>query len=129
GDPLEVLWEVELGAEVVPDSPRLLERAAQLDEPRMFGGYLNALRWSCVTSTDKRLLQAPFRAGIDLKPYQLEPLRKALELPRVNLFIADDVGLGKTIEAGLIMQELILRQRIDRVLIVAPPAVTLQWQE
>ncbi|MCK6530347.1 DISARM system SNF2-like helicase DrmD [Myxococcota bacterium] len=129
GDPLEVLWELEAHPEVVPDEPALRTGSGRLDEPRVFGAWLNALRWECVTSTDRRLLQAPFRAGIDLKAYQLEPLRKALELPRVNLFIADDVGLGKTIEAGLIMQELVLRQRVDRVLVVAPPAVTLQWKE
>ncbi len=128
GERLEVLWAHELDAEILPSSPRLLE-GGPLDKPRVFGAYLNALRWNCVTSTDRRLLQAPFRAGIDLMPYQLEPLRKALELPRVNLFIADDVGLGKTIEAGLILQELLLRQRIDRVLVVAPPAVTWQWQQ
>lgn len=127
GEALEVLWELELGPRVLrEDLPALGEG---LDEPRLFGAYLNTLRWNCVSSTDKELLQAPFRAGIDIKPYQLEPLRKALELPRVNLFIADDVGLGKTIEAGLILQELLLRQRIDRVLVVAPPAVTLQWKE
>jgi SNF2 family DNA or RNA helicase len=45
--------------------------------------------------------------------HQLVPLMKALELPRANLFIADDVGLGKTIEAGLVVQELLLRQRVD----------------
>lgn len=78
GEPLDVLWEMEVSPEIVPDEPQLIDRAEALDDPRMFGAYLNALRWNCVTSTDKRLLQAPFRAGIDLKPYQLEPLREAL---------------------------------------------------
>jgi superfamily II DNA or RNA helicase len=128
GDTAQVLWDLEPGARIAADAGGL-KRPAALDDPRKFAAYLSALRWHAVTSTDKRLLQAPFRAGIDLMAYQLEPLRKALELPRVNLFIADDVGLGKTIEAGLILQELLLRQRIDRVLVVCPPAVTLQWQE
>ena len=129
GELLSVLWKHEIDAEVRPDTPSLLTPGATLDPPEMFGAYLHALRWNTVTSTEKKLLQAPFRAGIDLKAYQLEPLRKALELPRVNLFIADDVGLGKTIEAGLVLQELILRQRIDRVFVVCPAAVTRQWQE
>ncbi len=129
GEQARVLWDHELDAERVPEEPELLRPGAALDAPRLFGAYLNAMRWNTVTSTDHRLLQSPFRAGIDLKPYQLEPLRKALELPRVNLFIADDVGLGKTIEAGLVLQELILRQRVDRVLVICPPAVSLQWQE
>lgn len=129
GDELHVLWDHELDAELVPDEPALITPGARLDPPRLFGAYLHAMRWNTVTSTDQRLLQSPFRAGVDLKPYQLVPLRKALELPRVNLFIADDVGLGKTIEAGLIVQELVLRQRIDRVVVICPPAVSLQWQE
>ena len=65
-------------------------------------------------------LQAPFRAGIRLDAYQLLPLRKALRLPRVNLLIADDVGLGKTVEAGLVARELLLRRRIDFIVIAAP---------
>jgi len=129
GEQLEVLWAFEVDSRIIEDEDSFAHRASRLDDPKSFAAYLNAIRWDCVTSTDRRLLQSPFRAGIDLKPYQLEPLRKALELPRVNLFIADDVGLGKTIEAGLIMQELILRQRVERVLVVAPPAVTLQWKE
>ena len=60
------------------------------DPPRLFSAYLNTLQWNTVTSTDSRLFQSPWRAGIDVKAYQLERLRKALQLPRVNLFIADD---------------------------------------
>ena len=63
---------------------------------------------------------APFRAGIRLDAYQLEPLRKALMLPRVNLFIADDVGLGKTIEAGLIARELLLRRKVRYIVVACP---------
>ncbi len=44
--------------------------------------------------------QAPFRSGANVEAYQLEPLRRALQSPRTNLLLADDVGLGKTIEAG-----------------------------
>lgn len=99
------------------------------DQPDIFSAYLHTLRWSCVTATDPRLLQAPYRAGIEVMAYQLEPLRKALLLPRVNLFIADDVGLGKTIEAGLILRELILRQKVRRVVVAAPPWVVIQWRD
>ena len=53
----------------------------------------------------------------------------ALRLPRVNLFIADDVGLGKTIEDGLIARELLLRRRIDRIVAACPPAMLKQWRD
>lgn len=129
GQPLEVLWEHELDAEIRGGEnwARLAERG--FDPPQRFAAYLNTLRWNCVTSTDPRLLQSPFRAGIRLDPYQLEPLRKALRLPRVNLFIADDVGLGKTIEAGLIARELLLRKKVREIVVSCPPSMLLQWQE
>ena len=50
-------------------------------------------------------------------------------MPRVNLLQADDVGLGKTIEAGLVTQELILRHRVRTVLIVCPAGMQIQCQE
>ena len=96
---------------------------------KLFAAYLHTLRWNCVTATDPRLFQAPFRAGIRIEPYQLEPLRKALLLPRVNLFIADDVGLGKTIEAGLIARELLLRKKVRDIIVACPPSMLLQWKE
>jgi len=106
--PLGVLWEHELEAEIRNSKAwnQLCERG--FDPADRFAAYLNTMRWNCLTSTDPRLFQSPFRGGIPLDPYQLEPLRKALRLPRVNLFIAHDVGLGKTIEAGLIARELLL---------------------
>jgi SNF2 family DNA or RNA helicase len=62
-----------------------------------------------VTSADTDSYQAPFRSGANVEAYQLEPLRRALQSSRTNLLLADDVGLGKTIEAGLVVQELLLR--------------------
>lgn len=128
GRRLDVMWELELGAKVLQPETHGLGDVHGIDPPRHFAAYLHALKWNAVTATDGRLFQAPFRAGIQLMDHQLTPLRKALLLPRVNLFIADDVGLGKTIEAGLVLQELLLRQRVEYVLIVVPPSVALQWQ-
>jgi SNF2 family DNA or RNA helicase len=47
----------------------------------------------------------------------------------VNLFIADDVGLGKTIEAGLIVGELLMRKKVREIVVACPPSMLLQWQE
>ncbi|MDA7858632.1 DISARM system SNF2-like helicase DrmD [Mariniblastus sp.] len=127
GRAMEVLWEIELGAQVIDQESGGLGKG--IDEPRLFGAYLHALKWNSVTATDSELFQAPFRAGVILQAHQLEPLRRALALPRANLFIADDVGLGKTIEAGLVMQELYLRQRVEFSLISCPASVCLQWRD
>src|ERR1051325_7217588 len=129
GQELAVLWEAELDAEVLTAAgwDHLAERG--FDPPKLFSAYLPPLRWNCVTATNPRLFQSPFRAGIKIDYYQLEPLRKALLLPRVNLFIADDVGLGKTIEAGLIARELLLRKKVRDIVVSCPPSVLPQWQE
>jgi superfamily II DNA/RNA helicase len=129
GATLGVLWELELGARVIGEESLELEKATKLDPPRHFAAYLNTMRWQSVSAADKNQFQSPFRAGIEILAHQLTPLSKALALPRANLFIADDVGLGKTIEAGLVLQELELRQRVDFSLIICPTSVTLQWQK
>jgi hypothetical protein len=129
GQPLEVLWERELDARVLSGEAWEAIANRGFDPAQRFAAYLNTLRWNCVTSTDPKLLQSPFRAGIRLDAYQLEPLRKALLLPRVNLFIADDVGVGKTIEAGLIARELLLRKKVRDIVVACPPSMLLQWRE
>ncbi len=129
GETLEVFWEREIDAQVLEAASWEAVAKRGFDNPRYFSAYLHALRWNCVTSTDPKLFQAPYRAGIEVKAYQLEPLRKALRMPRVNLFIADDVGLGKTIEAGLILREMLMRQKIKRVVISCPPSVVRQWKD
>src|ERR1700722_3804047 len=129
GQQLEVLWEKEVDAEVMKREAWEAIARRGFDQREVFAAYLHTLRWNCVTSTDPKLFQAPFRAGIRLDAYQLEPLRKALLLPRVNLFIADDVGLGKTIEAGLIARELLLRKKVREIVVSCPPSMLLQWQE
>lgn len=129
GEELEIFWEREVDAQVLGTSNWESVTEKGFDDPRYFSAFFHTLKWNCVTSTDPKLFQAPYRAGIEVKAYQLEPLRKALLQPRVSLFIADDVGLGKTIEAGLILREMLMRQKIKRVLISCPPSVVRQWQE
>ena len=54
---------------------------------------------------------------------------RAIQMPRVNLLIADDVGLGKTIEAGMVKLELVIRHRARRILIVCPASLQVQWRD
>lgn len=86
----DVLWNLELGARIVQTESSPLGQLDKLDPPEHFGAYLHALKWSAVSAADATRFQAPFRAGIKLMAHQLTPLMKALELPRANLFIAED---------------------------------------
>ncbi len=129
GEELEVIWEIEPGTKVIARAELPAIAAGHLDEPAELDAFLDAVRWGAVTSADQRSLQAPFRSGITIEDYQLEPLVRALRTPRTTLLIADDVGLGKTIEAGLVVQELILRHRARSAVVVCPAALQLQWRD
>ncbi|MBI1854205.1 MAG: DEAD/DEAH box helicase, partial [Planctomycetes bacterium] len=128
GQSLDVYWEYEIDRRILGDEGWSNLAKQGFDDSRKFAAFFHTLRWNCVTATDPNLFQAPFRAGIKIDAYQMEPLRKALRLSRVNLFIADDTGLGKTIEAGLIARELLLRKKAKTIVVATPPSVLEQWK-
>ncbi|MDP9355798.1 MAG: DEAD/DEAH box helicase [Chloroflexota bacterium] len=68
------------------------------------------------------------RVAVEPRPYQLVPLLMALRLAPVRLLIADDVGIGKTVEAALIARELLDRGEISRLAVLCPPHLCDQWQ-
>lgn len=128
GEELEVIWEIEPG-DPGDQGTGTLPAPNRFDDPARLDAFLNAVRWGAISASEDRVLQAPFRSGITIEDYQLDPVARALQMPRVNLLVADDVGLGKTIEAGLVVEEMILRQRVRTVLIICPSAIQIQWQE
>ena len=133
-----LIWEREVKAGLV--QPAALPRVS--DEPPMphedYDALVRATRWSALSPfldpvdpsrhLEEPPLVSPFHGAIEADDYQLVPVLKALRMPRVSLLLADDVGLGKTIEAGLVLKELLLSRRIRRVLIICPASLRSQWQ-
>ena len=75
----------------------------------------------------------PFRSlariAVEPRPYQLVPLLMALKLDPIRMLIADDVGIGKTVEACLIARELIDRGEVRGLSVLCPPHLAEQWQQ
>jgi superfamily II DNA or RNA helicase len=113
-----------------PDDYELLAEPAPTLDSRSFTPYSI---WQSLHDTLR--LQSPdegryvaFHAGrLSPEPYQFAPLARLLNNPRRSLLIADDVGLGKTIEAGICLLELIARGNGQRLLLVVPPGLIPQW--
>src|SRR5947209_18147495 len=127
GEELQVVWEIEPGVEVI--DREILPEPTGFDPPDWLDAFLDAVRWGAASTADVKNIQAPFRSGIDIEDYQLDPVVRAIQMPRVNLLIADDVGLGKTIEAGMTALELIIRHRARRILVVCPSSLQVQWRD
>lgn len=126
GEELQVVWEIEPGAQIIERAG--LPSVTGRDDSDTLDAFLDAVRWGAATNADRGFLQAPFRSGVSIEDFQLDPLVRAIDMARVNLLIADDVGLGKTIEAGLVIQELLLRHRARTVLIVCPASLQEKWR-
>jgi len=77
---------------------------------------------------EDNLLLAPIQSSVIPLPHQLYALNRAVGQDRIRYLLADEVGLGKTIEAGLVLRELKLRGRVKRILVVAPKGLVRQWQ-
>lgn len=126
GEEIQVVWQMEAGAQVLEKAG--LPSITGWDSNQRLEAFLDAVRWGAVSNADRSFLQSPFRSGITIEDYQLDPLVRAVEMARVNLLIADDVGLGKTIEAGLVIQELLIRHRARTVFVVCPASLQVKWQ-
>lgn len=79
------------------------------------------------SATEGHVLLAPMESNVIPLPHQIHALSRAISGDRVRYLLADEVGLGKTIEAGLIMRELKLRGLVRRILVVAPKGLATQW--
>ena len=129
-----VLWHLEPSAVVIPPDgfPRIREKGPMTLSD--FEALKRSVRWNAlsgyVTEAGAELpIVAPFLGGVQVEDYQLVPLARALAMPRVTLGLFDDVGLGKTVEAGLVISELIRRRRIRRILILCPAWIRKQWKD
>jgi superfamily II DNA or RNA helicase len=104
----------------------------ELPDPTKLGDHRSSRLLRDAVRLGFRSSAGPFRSfgkiAVEPRPYQLVPLLMALKQDPVRLLIADDVGIGKTIEAGLIARELIDRAEVNRMAVLCPPHLAEQWQ-
>ena len=103
-----------------------------LPDPSQVGDHRSARLLRAAVRLGFRASAGPFRSfariNVEPRPYQLVPLLMALKQDPVRLLIADDVGIGKTIEALLVARELLDRGEIERLAVLCPPQLAEQWQ-
>lgn len=130
GPQYDVQWITpQPGRSFVPE--RDLERFEQAKAPRWPG------RWEFLAGIGLIKLTDPFTnvllslgwSRTEFHPYQFIPVLQFVQNARHGLLIADEVGLGKTIEAALVLRELMARARMDRVLVVCPANLRSKWQD
>ena len=100
GQELDVLWDYELDRRILEQEGWAELASRGFDDPRFFAAFLHTQQWNSVTATDPSLFQSPFRAGIEIDSYQMEPLRKALRLPASTCSSRTTPGLGRRSRRG-----------------------------
>ncbi|KAF5418607.1 MAG: RNA polymerase-associated protein RapA [Candidatus Methanogaster sp.] len=135
-----ILWQMEVGAKILSEVtlPNITVNSTP-DAPERFNAFVDAIKWSSVGRQPAKMklpesyelveLISPWECAVQIEDYQIYPVFKALAMQSVRLLLADDVGVGKTIEAGLIASELISQRRIRRIMIVCPASLQMQWRD
>lgn len=120
------VWAPATGAVLQVEETTVEPLETQVLSPRAIVHRAAAARVQEALATEVML--APVRSSVIPLPHQLYALERAMVGDRVRYLFADEVGLGKTIEAGLVIRELKLRGLAKRILVVAPKGLTPQWQ-
>jgi len=127
-----LIWEREKQPEIHSEIEFPLIESKTVSNQREYKSFVNAIKWSSLgnqftmESHDDmpyNRLFSPWRSAIKVEDYQLVPVIRALSMHRVRMLLADGVGLGKTIQAGLITTELIYQRRIKKILIICPASL------
>ena len=131
-----IMWESESPTPTLL-TPKALPRVGS-QAPQGFDvlkAILRSSQWQALNKFwENDTGQAKFRpftaflGALQAEDYQLVPLTRSRRMPRISMLIADDVGLGKTIEAGLILGDLLLNHKARRVLVLCPSSLKYQWQ-
>lgn len=111
----------------------IISASFSLPNPEQPGDFNSCRLLRDAARLSTRSAAGPFRSfgkiAVDPRPYQLVPLLMAMRLDPVRLLIADDVGIGKTVEACLIAKELLERGEVTRLAVLCPPHLAEQWQQ
>ncbi len=118
---------------ILPELEEITPAVFPVPDPQRVGDARSARLLRDALRLGFRSSAGPFRSfgqiSVEPRPYQLVPLLLALKLEPVRLLIADDVGIGKTIEAALIARELLDRGEVQRLAVLCPPHLAEQWQQ
>ncbi len=128
GEQLDVLWDYEIDRRILDDEGWDDLAARGFDDPRYFAAFLNTLRWNSSPRPTRTCSRRRSGPGSRSTPTRWSRCARRCCCRGSNLFIADDTGLGKTIEAGLIARELLLRKKAKTIVVACPPSVLEQWQ-